>query len=115
MNSGPGERGRCDVHWDMNELDEVTNETHDTETYGDRLAYLSEFCSRRSGRELKNAQKCAPCCEGFVHRVRNWEHRGLKKSARRVGGEMYLVSVTGKLLGYFEEFGDSVGHGSGRR
>jgi len=45
MNSGPGEKGRWDVHWDVNELDEVTNETHDTETYGDRFAYLSEFCS----------------------------------------------------------------------
>ena len=39
-------RGRWDdAHWDVDELNEVTNETHDGETNGDCLGDLDELCN----------------------------------------------------------------------
>lgn len=38
-------RGSPDAHWDVNELDKVTNETHDGETNSDCFANLCELCN----------------------------------------------------------------------
>ena len=33
-----------DLHWDMNQLDDVPNETHNSETDRDRPTQLDVFC-----------------------------------------------------------------------
>jgi hypothetical protein len=43
MRAWKGIRGSHDAHWDVNELDKVTNETHDSETNGDCFANLCEL------------------------------------------------------------------------
>ena len=40
---------RGDVHWDVDELDEVSNETHDRETDSDSLGDLDKLCTQVLG------------------------------------------------------------------
>ena len=61
-----------DSHRDVYELDEVSNETHDGESYSNRLADLNKFCKIEVELRLKTmVYVCVPFCEGFVQRVRN--------------------------------------------
>ena len=59
-------------HWDVDELDEIPNETHDRKSDGNGLANLNKLY--RFVRELQFAgvkHESIPFCEGFVQRVRN--------------------------------------------
>ncbi len=61
-----------DVHWDVDELDEVANEAHDRETNSNSLGDLHELCIRLSGLSTTiSLLRGVPFCDGFVHRVRN--------------------------------------------
>ena len=61
-----------DSHRDVNELDEVANEAHDSKAHSDSLTDLNKFYHKDWRPPLCGvAVQHVPFCEGFVQRVRN--------------------------------------------
>lgn len=58
-------------HWDVNKLDEVTNEAHDSKANSDGFADLSEFCTDLNEPGQGSIESNLPFCEGLVQRTRN--------------------------------------------
>ncbi|KAK0233653.1 hypothetical protein IW262DRAFT_1477172 [Armillaria fumosa] len=87
------------VHWDMDELDKVPDESHDGKANSDSPANLNEFYTKgvreRTGEGVTNI----PFDEGFVQRVRNYLRMNTSKSdmwrERTCFSDMTVVVVGG--------------------
>ena len=102
-----------DSHRNVDQLDEVPNESHNSESDSDSLGNLNKFC--------KGCQLCVrKLClseRTFVGRL-GTPGKELKTKVRRCESRRLdsacLVTLTDELLGNVDELLELVGHGGGR-
>lgn len=95
-----------DLHWDMNELHEITNETHDGETNCDGLADLEELCFDVSDMNLSQKLREAYPFARVLYTGQETLRRGplLHFECSNYAFWTHLITVLDELLWDFNDF-----------
>ena len=113
---GKKEQGQ-NSHRDVDELDEVTQKTHDGKadrnSFGDLDKFYKCQCSMRELSTSTASESSVPFCEGFVHRVKNCQGSVSIPTKLCAQSFAYLLAILDELLGNLNKFLEFLRHGCG--